>query len=171
MVSCGAGSWNAVIEVRDQGFDKFVASLGPATREGKKVRRHGIHYSLVVHASSDLRMRASVVQRRFRPGDNMLLRGTLMQGGRPIRPGAQIDVHIQHPDGTDETVRLPHLGNGVFELAHPMNAAGVYTCRFTAIGLTREGHGFTREQVRTGACYYEPAMPPSGLVGRVPPNT
>ena len=122
----------------------------------------GLPGTVLVHASSDLRMDVEVHQKSFEPGADVLLRATLHEYDLPVAGRAKVHVDWGFPWGGSYAIPLDEVAPGVFEGVAPGQKDGVYTATFHAEGWTFRGTHFTREGVRTatfwrGGDRYEPS--------------
>lgn len=110
-------------------------------------------YSLLVHAYSDLSLRATLLQSGYEPGATATLEATLAQSGVPVRPGATAWVEISRPDGTQAQLPLGEQDPGRFTGGFATSASGTYRCRVRAAGRTSAGFPFQREQTLTAVVW------------------
>ncbi|MET8179629.1 tyrosinase family protein [Streptomyces sp. NPDC005336] len=137
-----AGQWQALMA-----FDR-----SDVTR-ALRGRRSSARYSLGVHVSSNLRMRAALAQSGNEPGAAVHLRASLTEYALPLSSPARVYAEVVHPDeARSQTVFTP-VGDGVYEATFPATQAGVYRCRIIADGTTGRGTPFSREQTLTAAVW------------------
>ncbi|HVF15645.1 MAG TPA: vWA domain-containing protein, partial [Steroidobacteraceae bacterium] len=109
-------------------------------------------YSLIVHAYSNVSMRAQVGQSSFEPGARVSLSASLAQSGIPMTNGADVWAEVTRPDGSQSslpfTARLDH-----FTAEMQTTLPGVYRFRVRARGMTQRAEPFTREQTLTAAVW------------------
>jgi hypothetical protein len=133
--------------------------------------RRGLPYSLVVHAYSNVSLRAAAEQTSFEPGAEVAIRATLTQSGIPVDEDPYVWAEITRPDGAVNTLTLDPADPGDFEASFPTSAPGIYQVRVRARGRTRVGRPFTRERTVTAAVWRggddagSPAGQPGGLDG------
>lgn len=143
-----AGKWHVVLKVNDKDWKKyqrFIAQTGAAVK--------GARYSVVVHSSSNLRMRPRIDQTSFEPGAQVHLRAQLSEYGIPLESYGVVRAEVTRPDGSLVTYMLSEEAGGNFEKAFTATMVGIYSCRFLASGVTRRGRPFTREQTLTAAVW------------------
>jgi hypothetical protein len=123
-----------------------------AAGEGGSGRR-GLPYSLLVHAYSNVSLRAQAGQRSYEPGAEVALRATLTQSGLPVDGDPYAWAEITRPDRSTATLTLDATGPGEFAGTFATAAPGVYHVRVRARGRTRWGRPFTRERAVTAAVW------------------
>lgn len=178
-----AGTWHALLRLdprrvtqwlRERLGDKRMLELKAHARKEQEIppdvrqaledaNRHGVRYSLVVHAWSNLRMKARLEQRSYEPGATARLRVVLTEYGVPAQAGARVSAHVQRPDRSASTVELTEVEPGVFEAEIPLPTAGAWRMRVVAEGRTRGHVPFTREQLLTASVRRggdQPSRPP-----------
>ncbi|MEV6158467.1 S8 family serine peptidase [Nonomuraea sp. NPDC052129] len=149
-----AGQWLARFHLSGQAVREAISADGKLSREdARKILRDGLWGTLLVHASSDLRMQAEVRQDSFEPGAELRLRVTLSEYDVPMSHRAEVRAVVTDPTGAAATVALPEAAPGVFEEALVAALPGVWTVLFQATGKTMRGTQFTRESVRTVALW------------------
>jgi len=147
-----AGQWHAVLEVDTARFKQQLERLRQTDPRGfARAAAHGVHYSVSVHAWSNIRMKTRVDQNGNLPGSAMFLRATLTEYGVPVDHRARVRAELTRPDGSMTTLSLSETGPGVFETAVVGTSTGVYRFRILAQGSTLRGRPFTREDLATGA--------------------
>jgi hypothetical protein len=154
------GSWNVVLQLDPRGYKKYLASLKDNPDELKRVRTHGLRYSVNIHSFSNLRMRANLSQDSLEPGANLTLRATLTEYGLPVEGRARVWFDLEYPDGSTISLTLPELNAGVFETSIAATVSGVYRFRVFAEGHTLRARPFTRERLVTGSVWRGGDNPP-----------
>jgi len=143
-----AGLWNVVLNVDETTLNNYSDTLtNPA--EIRRLKSHGMLYTVAVNVQSGVRMNVGLVQDEFTTDSNVTLSAVVRESGLPITGRVQVDAHMLNPNGTTSVVPLRASSPGVFEVTKRLTAAGVYQCRFVATGLTRTAQPFTREHTRT----------------------
>ncbi len=117
-------------------------------------------YSIVVHAYSNVSLRAFAAQDGFEPGARIKVSASLTQSGIPLTDRGRIWVEITRPDTSAATVALVHLADGQFSASFETTMSGVYRLRFRAYGTTSRGQPFTRERTLTAAVWIGGNRPP-----------
>jgi hypothetical protein len=159
-VGAGAqsGTWNAVLEMdpaiverckEDQGYGiaTTAAAQHPSVCDG-------VRYSVQVHAWSNLRMKARILQTSFAPGATLTVRAVLTEYNMPVDHRAAVSAAVTRPDGTQFNLTLTEVEPGVFEAGTLALIPGVYKFLVHASGKTLRGISFTREQYLTAAVVY-----------------
>ncbi|MGK5172162.1 LodA/GoxA family CTQ-dependent oxidase [Geodermatophilus sp. CPCC 205761] len=152
--------------VAEQGGTPGAGAL-PDAAEADPGRR-GLPYSLVVHAFSNVSLRAQASQRSYEPGAEVALDATLTQSSLPIEGDPAVWAEITRPDGSATVLPLAPGAPGEFRAGFGTAAPGVYRARVRARGRTRAGRPFTRERTVTAAVWRGGDTPaPSGGAGQV----
>ena len=169
------GGWRARLEIGKRGVPRvlthgFVESA--ATAAAASVLAHGLPYSLLVHAYSNLRMAATLTQTGFAPGATIGLRAVLTEYGTPVDHRARVTARVTDPTGLVDTLTLTEGAPGVFSASLHGAIAGTWEVRFHADGTTLRRRPFTREAVRTAALWHggdrePPSSGPGGEGGDV----
>ncbi len=152
-----AGQWKALLRLgkgREQ--DRIAASA---------VVNGGVPYSLLVHAYSSLRMRASLVQKSHEPGARVELTATLTEYDVPVEGRARVWAEVTRPDGAQITVKLAEQEGGLFQGGFAASLTGLYVVRVRAAGVTMRGRPFEREQTLTASAVPGADTPPGGASG------
>jgi hypothetical protein len=160
-----AGTWHAMLEVDRKDFKRYVefvhgqdsASPGNASSQIS----HGIPYSVMSRAYSNLRMRATLTQTGNEPGALLQVRAALSEYGVPVENRANVIAEVTAPDGSESVVPFQETEPGIFTTQKQASLAGVYAWRVLASGETFRGTPFTREQWVTGAVWRGGDRPPS----------
>lgn len=113
------------------------------------ISEHGLRGTMLVHASSHLKMVVDVEQKSLEPGSDVLLRATLTEYDLALAQRAAVHVAITEPTGSRFGIDLQEVAPGVFEGPLSVGAEGAWTLLFRAKGQALRGAAFTREQVRT----------------------
>ncbi|HJU11491.1 MAG TPA: VWA domain-containing protein, partial [Candidatus Binataceae bacterium] len=154
-----SGTWWAVLEMdpaivkRCKEDQRYGIAATAAVVEQPTVCE-GVRYSVQVHAWSNLRMKARVLQTSFAPGASLTIRAVLTEYNTPVDHRATVSATVTRPDETEFHLPLKEIEPGVFE-AHTVAAIpGVYKFLVHASGKTLRGISFTREQYLTAAAFY-----------------
>ena len=129
---------------------------------------HSIPYSIVVHAYSNISLKAVVTQASFEPGALVKLYASLAQSGIPLGKHAQVFAEVKRPDGSMKTVVLAELEDGQFEAEFHTSFPGVYQFRIRAKGTTLSGQPFSREKTLTAAIWRGGDRPSDPVVSGQP---
>lgn len=140
------GTWTAVLNGRPA--KAHSGSLAAHHREDATATSASVPYSLLVHASSDLRMTTRIAQAHYEPGAEVTVAATLTQFGIPLEQ-CSVRATATTPSGQTPTVALAHYGNGVYQGLFAADQAGTYSVLVHADGYSLRGRPFTREQVRS----------------------
>jgi hypothetical protein len=149
------GRWHALLKLDEGNFKEYLTTLRRKQDERQLARAiaHGIPYSLSVHARSNLRLQADVVQGSHVPGATVTLRAQLSEYGVPVARRGAVIVEVQLPDRTAAHIPLSEVADGVFEGSMLATLPGVYQLLFRASGVTLRGLPFTREELRTAGVW------------------
>jgi Mg-chelatase subunit ChlD len=146
-----AGLWHAVLSMRGGGVEAVV--------------RRAVPFSLLVHAWSDVSLRAALQQMDTRPGTEVTVTATLSYFGAPYQGQAAAWAEVTHPDGHQQRVELAAESDGRFRGRFVAVGAGSHRVRVRAQGFTQAGWLFQREQTLTAATSYDPGGGRGGGVG------
>ena len=153
------GRWKIVLTIPQRFWKKYLSAQDKDPQSSKI----GIPYSAIVHARSNLTMRANLSQASYLPGANMHLRAALTDIGIPLEGSAAVQAVIKYPDASVNNVALVETSPGVFEAHVIAPMSGIYPVHFYAKGKSLRGTPFTREQLRTGMAWLGgDDTPPSG---------
>jgi Subtilase family/von Willebrand factor type A domain len=160
-VHAHAGTWNLILTVDPKMFSRYLSVLrdGPDKAYLDAVA-HGVRYTALVHAYSNLRMACSLSQGSYEPGAKLLLRCLLTEYGQPLLPTASVRAALTLPDGSVSTLSLTGVGAGTYETTVTAAIPGVYRFVVSATGSTSRHTPFTRQQVVTGAVWRGGNKPP-----------
>jgi hypothetical protein len=112
-----------------------------------------VPYSLLVHAYSDVSLRATLAQSGYEPGATVTLAATLATSGVPPSPGTAVWAEITRPDSSSTTVAMTEGEPGRFGGSFTASMAGVYRCQVRGSGRSPAGYPFQREQSLTAAVW------------------
>lgn len=147
------GTWSARFHL-DEAAIKEAASDERLTREQlRTIARKGISGTMLVHASSNLRLEATTQQKSFEPGAEVHLRADLTEYGVPVDGRARVEALVTDPAGVESTIAMQEVAPGAFEAGLTTTGPGVWTVLFRADGSTFRGTRFTREAVRTATVW------------------
>ncbi|MCH8034417.1 MAG: S8 family serine peptidase [Bacteroidetes bacterium] len=151
--SAHAGKWHAVLKFNGKYFKRYLASLDNYPNAYSTAKTHGVQYTLLVHAYSNLRMRCTLSQNSYEPGAIINLRATLTEYGVPIRKSASVRTELTCPDNSITNISFHEIQRGIYEADVTANQSGVYQFRVIADGFTHRNTRYTREQVLTGTTW------------------
>jgi hypothetical protein len=141
-----AGQWHVLLGLNDRAkrADKqLLASINAPS----------LPYSLLIHAYSNLRFQARLVQASFEPGAMVNVYAAIDQYDVPLETTAVVWAEIRQPDGSNFTMALSKTDPGRFQTSFVAANTGVYTVRVRAQGTTFEGQQFQREQKLTAVVF------------------
>src|SRR5262249_53933182 len=153
-----AGTWHALLEMdpaivkRCKGYTNY--NVGALVEGHQPTVCQGVRYSVQVHAWSNLRMKAHILQSSFAPGATLTVRAVLTEYNLPVDHRAAVSATVTRPDDTQFSLSLKEIEPGVFEAETVATIAGVYKFLVSASGKTWRGLAFTREQYLTAAVVY-----------------
>jgi len=151
------GTWHAVLS----GGQQVPGSLTHVdTAAAFKPDVHGVHYSLLVHSYSNLRLCARLTQNSYQPGAWLNVRAILTEYGLPVDHRTLVRAEMVRPDMTTAILALNEVQPGVFETNIQATLPGVYQFRVLAAGATLRGRPFTREQGLSGFVWRGGDTPP-----------
>ena len=160
-VGAGAqsGTWRAVLEmdpaiVKRCKEDQYYGIFETAAIVQHPSVCQGVRYSVHVHAWSNLRMKARILQTSFVPGAPLTVRAVLTEYDMPVDHRATVSASVTRPDDTQFHLPLKEIEPGVFEAGTVAAIPGVYKFLVRADGKTLRGISFTREQYLTAAVVY-----------------
>jgi hypothetical protein len=156
-----AGRWHAKLKIDEKNFLRYLQYLEENNLKLYRfVTTHGIRYNFNVHAYSNLRMEARLVQSSNEPGATITVRVRLTEYGVPVAARATCHATLTRPDNTEASLILTEIDPGVFEATTTATMPGIYSFRLVADGRTLRGRRFTREQTLTGAIWKGGDNPP-----------
>lgn len=159
-VHAQTGQWNMVLSVNDRYWKKYLGMLDKDAERYRQAIQHGVKYTALVHAYSNLRMSCKRSQSGYEPGATVNIRAALTEYGVPLSKTASVRADLRMPDGTMTNVMFSKVSDGVYEANVAANYSGVYTFTVKASGKTSRNAGFTREQVVTAAVWKGGNTPP-----------
>ena len=124
-----------------------------------------MRYSPNVHASSNLSLRARLLQDSNQPGARLTVRATLTEYGLPVENQAAVALHLARPDGSTALIDIAEIEPGIYQASSTAAQPGIYRFRVLATGRTLRGRPFTREQWLTGAVWAGGDRPPPSSDG------
>lgn len=166
-----AGTWHARFHLSKEALDQEhklkhsmvrerKAKYDPKTHfnrgqltdeELKTIMRYGVTGTLLVHASSNLRMNAQLQQKSFEPEAEVLVQAKLTEYDVPVRGRAKVQALLTDPHGGTQTIPLSEsrINPGVYEEPFKKDIEGIWTVLINATGRTFHGSLFTREMICT----------------------
>lgn len=155
-VDAQTGTWNMLLRINSKYYKRYRDQI-----EGNgAASSHGLRYTGLVHAYSNLRMKCILTQNSYEPGARMHLRCVLTEYGIPLEKGASVHVKVRLPDGSSSTLTLQKGGAGTYEIQLDAHQVGIYQFTVHASGFTSRNATFTREQVLTAPVWRGGDKPP-----------
>lgn len=149
--SAQGGTWHALLGVDRKRFDRYAHAGDQSSNSASARLAHGVRYSVNVHARSNLRLDARLVQGSFALNAVMTVRAALTEYGIPVERRASVRAELARPDGSSTILPMVEIEPGVFQAVETGSLQGVYRVRVVASGVTMRGAAFTREQLLSGA--------------------
>ena len=106
-----------------------------------------LRFEALVHARSNLHLRAETAQQDTLPGTPIGLTAWLSEYDQPFRGSARLTTLVTGPDGNVATATMTSLGGGYFRASFAASQRGAYRFRVIAEGLSARGRPFTRERL------------------------
>ena len=126
------------------------------------VESERLRYQAVVHAYSNLRLRARVTSTGVTPGSTLNLRALLTEFGQPLEAAATVRATVRRPDRTEFTLAMPATGVGEYDGSLSDDQAGAYLFRVQAEGMSSRGQPYTREHLLSAVVGRQPCHPVEG---------
>lgn len=132
---------------RDQVFaqSQVLATTGGAQR--------GLPFNVLIHAYSNLSLRATAQQSGYEPGARVQLNATLAESGVPMQRAAGVWAEVLAPNNVTFRVDLVETGEGMYRGSFVAGDIGTYRARVRAVGTSERGLPFQREQTVTVAVW------------------
>jgi hypothetical protein len=140
------GEWQLLLALN---LRSGVAELTHLTGASSLGGNAALRFHTIIHARSNLRMRATLATSASSPGSTIYLRAALSEYGEAIETHPVVVGHVTYPDGSFGQVALTEEEQGTFVAAIHGSQAGVYRFLIEAAGLSFRGAAFTREQLLT----------------------
>jgi hypothetical protein len=125
---------------RDQVFaqSQVLATTGGAQR--------GLPFNVLIHAYSNLSLRASAQQSGYEPGAKVELNATLAESGVPMQRAAAVWAEVLAPSNLTFRVDLAQIDEETYRGSFVAGEVGLYRARVRAAGTSGRGLPFQREQ-------------------------
>lgn len=159
-ISAQTGRWNIVLSVNERYWKKYLSMLDKDAELYRQAVQHGVKYTALVHAYSNLRMSCKRSQSSYEPGGTVNIRASITEYGVPLTKTASVRADLKMPDGTLTNVVFSKVSDGIYETSLQAHYNGIYTFTVKASGKTSRNAGFTREQVVTAAVWKGGNNPP-----------
>lgn len=140
------GEWQLLLALMGRGYTTGLANIPAVAAPGQGPR---LPFHALIHARSNLHMRATLSQTGVAPGSTLYLRATLTEYERPLATHPVVNTTVTLPDHSTALVALHETDTGVFEAAMLATQDGAYRFHVVAEGLASRGARFTREQLLT----------------------
>jgi hypothetical protein len=151
------GEWQLLLALRlGRDFGK-IAAFGPTTTALSQSA--ALRFHALVHARSNLRLRASVAQSALTPGAEIRLRAVITEYGQPIETRPQVTATMTRPDQTTAQLSFGESAPGEFDTSTIAGQAGVYRFHVQASGVSSRGQAFTREHLLSAVVGLPPRDP------------
>jgi len=147
------GQWNILLKVNEKYYKRYVSGLEKDQKQYQQTITHGVNYTALVHAYSNLRMDCSVSQNQYSPGALLHLRALISEYGVPLLKETSIVAKVKIPGGPLSTLVFHNVSPGIYEASMAADYAGTYTFTIKANGFTSRNLPFTREQVLTASVW------------------
>jgi hypothetical protein len=147
------GQWNILLKTNDKYYKRYVTGLERDKKEYQQAVTHGVKYTALVHAYTNLRMACTLSQDKYIPGATLYLRAGLTEYGVPLLKDTSVVASVKMPDGSLNSVVLNKVSSGIYEAKIAAEYSGTYTFTVKASGFTSHNLPFTREQVLTASVW------------------
>jgi subtilisin family serine protease len=154
------GKWHMVLSVNEKYWKRYLEGLKQDSELYQSAVSHGVKYTALVHAYSNLRMNCTRSQSGYEPGAMINIRAALTEYGVPLSKTASVRADLKMPDGTLTNLVFNKVDTGIYEAQLPANYSGIYTFTIKAVGKTSRNVSYTREQVLTAAVWKGGDNPP-----------
>jgi hypothetical protein len=152
------GEWELLLGLQLRGDLKSTTTVHhavvPAFGQAAALPFHAL-----VHARSNLRLRASLSQSALTPGSEIHIRAVITEYGQPIETHPHVMATLTRPDRTTGQLAFGESALGEFETSILASQAGVYRFHIQASGLSSRGPAFTREHLLSAVVGHPPRDP------------
>jgi hypothetical protein len=155
------GEWKLLLALRLRGTLDTLAFVPPAAIAAV-AQAAALPFHAVIHARSNLRLRATLSQSAPTPGAQIHLRAVITEYGQPIETHPRVFATMTRPDRTTAPLPFGETAPGEFETSVLAAQAGVYRFHVQAGGLAARGQAFTREQLLSAVTGEPPRDVPGG---------
>jgi hypothetical protein len=140
------GNWQLLLALHGRSHAAVLTTHvpGAAGLPGQSPR---LAYHALVHARSNLNMRAAVSQSGVTPGSTLYLRAALTEYGRPLATHPIVNAVVTLPDHSVSSLALHETDPGVFEASMLATQNCAYRFHLVAEGRASRGEAFTREHL------------------------
>jgi len=147
------GQWNILLKVNQKYYKRYLAELKKSKDQYQQVVVHGVKFTALVHAYSNLRINCTLSQNSYEPGGTISLRCLITEYGIPLIKDTSVISSYIMPDGSVNTITLNKVSSGIYETQLRADYQGVYVFTVQANGFTSRNLPFTREQVLSAAIW------------------
>ncbi len=144
-VDAHTGTWNLLLRVNRKYYKRSLAQL----ESRHQAVGHGLKYTGLIHAYSNLRMNCTLTQNSYEPGARINVRCVITEYGVPLEKSSSVRASLIFPDGSSSTIGFSKTGTGAYEAQVEANQVGIYQFTVHATGFTSRNASFTREQILT----------------------
>lgn len=145
-VDAHTGTWHLLLRINRKYYKRYLDQL---ESQQEQAAAHGLKYTGLIHAYSNLRMNCTLTQNSYEPGAGLHLRAVISEYGVPLEKTASVRTNLIRPDGSSSTIVFSKVGTGAYEAEVDAHQAGIYRFTVQATGFTSRNAPFTREQVLT----------------------
>lgn len=157
------GEWELLLGLRLRG-DFTKLTFVPQGAVAGLAQGAALPFHALVHARSNLRLRASLAQSALTPGAEIHLRAVITEYGQPIETHPHVFATMTRPDRTTAQLMFGETAPGEFKASVLTAQAGVYRFHVQASGLASRGQAFTREHLLSAVVGHpgrDPIGPPT----------
>jgi hypothetical protein len=144
-----SGKWNILLRPVSQPDHGSVHGIQP-----NQSAAHGIRYTALIQAYSNLRMKVNSSQNSYEPGARFTVRCLISEYGAPLEKRTSVSASAKFPDHSTTTVPFLQLAAGIYEASLLASFPGTYEFTVFARGFTSRNRPFTREQILTAAIWH-----------------
>lgn len=159
-INSQTGKWQIILKVNTIYFKRYLALLEKNPIQYQQARAHGVQFTALVQAYSNLRMNCQLAQNSYEPGARLSVRSLITEYGMPLEKNASVRAILTLPDGSSANIGFNKVSAGVYETQVMAYYPGIYRFDVHANGFTTRNVPFTRQQVLTGAVWRGGDNPP-----------
>jgi subtilisin family serine protease len=152
-INAQSGQWHVVLSVNKKYWKRYLESLKQYTELYQSATSHGVKFTALVHAYSNLRMNCTKSQTSYEPGGIINIHAAITEYGVPLSKTASVRADLKMPDRTISNIVFNKVSNGLYKANIQANDNGIYTFTVKANGKTSRNVSYTREQVVTAAVW------------------
>lgn len=155
------GEWELLLAIGYKTHTASATHLASLTALSEITGNVALPYHGLIHARSNLHMRARVSQTATTPGAELLLRAVLTEYGQPLESHPQVTAVMTRPDNTTGNLSFAETAPGEFEASVVASQSGGYRFHVQGVGFSSRGQPFTREHLLS-AVIGHPSDDPNG---------